>query len=267
MIKETFKQGSKTTSSDSFASLDEFYKYICDTPFNSIFRWAKHDSVENSENFTHSKDFAEAVDLFKHGWSDMSMKLENRLKVMTKEIQPMQKNKARYDIAGFQCSVPRYLQGVPTSMINTHKVPQKFKVITLNKDISYSSMISTAQIIESSTNSLMVVKKLEAQGYKVNLNLIWSVYEGNAQLRVKIRLKSAGERLNVAKIAFPLCHPSMLRRLLFRYEEVTPNVKSKSFIGGYGYPSSEADLQVENEYLLPKLVKNAQEIIDSFSLK
>lgn len=269
-IKEVLKVGMQTKVTETFASLNELYTYLCETPFNDAFRWESHHSVSGNKNFTHTNNFEEAVELFKHGWEDMSIKLETKLKVMEKQMAPGTKVRSTYDMAGFQCSVPRYLQGVPTSMINKKRVPQKQKVVTLNKDISYHCGISTNQIIESSLKSLMVVKKLEQQGYRVNLNIIWGLkdyaQQNGTHIVVKIRIKSASERLNISKVAFPLCHPSMLRRLLFRYVEVCPEI-TKSFVDGYGIPKNPEELVIKNEYLLPKLVDDVDEVIKGLKLK
>ena len=159
-----------------------------------------------------------------------------------------------FDVVGFQASVPRYLQGIPTNMVNKKLVPIKQKVITLNKDISYNSMTSTQDIIDASIQTLQLIKKIEAQGIRVNLNLILGVKaNGNTEV-VKIRLKSANERLNISKLAFPLVHPSMLRRLFFRYIEVAPTV-TKGFKWGYGHPLDGSQLKAycKDEYVLPRL--------------
>ena len=50
-----------------YKSIAEFYDYLCTTPFNDVFRWSKHSSVDGSESFTKTKSFDEAVDLMKNG--------------------------------------------------------------------------------------------------------------------------------------------------------------------------------------------------------
>lgn len=265
-VKNVETKYGKTSVTETFTSLNELYTYLCETPFNAAFRWSKHSSVEGDKYFTHTDNFEEATELFKHGWDDMSGKLETKLKVMEKQMEQTTKARSTYDVAGFQCSVPRYLQGLPTSMINSKRVPAKQKVITLNKDISYHAGITTEEIIDSSLKSLMVVKKLEQQGYRVNLNIIWGVKEYKTNFTVKIRIKSAGERLNTSKVAFPLCHPSMLRRLLFRYEEVCPEI-TPEFVGGYGSPKASNELMIKDEYLLPRIVDNVEKVIEGLKLK
>lgn len=241
-----------------YNSLNEFYKYICDTPFNDSFRWAKHASVDGDYYFTQTRNFEEATEILKNGWSDMSSKLTQRLNVVKNQVQPAMKAKTINSVAGFQPIVPLYLSGVPTNMVNRKMVPVKQKVITLNKSISYNCGIKTEQIVEESTKAMMIVKKLEAQGYRVNLNVIMGGIERDLKLITKIRIKSAGEKLNISKLAFPLVHPSMLRRLMFRFIEVYPKV-TKSFVNGYGSPVSDDEayklFKDSGEYLLPAFIK------------
>jgi hypothetical protein len=68
-------------------------------------------------------------------------------------------------------------------------------------------------------------------------------------------VKNATEKLNLSKLAFPLVHPSMLRRLYLRWLEVFPGVP-KSFVGGYGHPMSIDEMKdvvdfEKAEYILP----------------
>ena len=123
----------------------------------------------------------------------------------------------------------------------------------------------------SSTNSffiktLQIINKLESQGYRCNLNVFWCISEKSLRyslnckiIAVKIKVKSSSEKLNISKLAFPLVHPSMLRRLLFRFIEVYPNV-TKGFFGCYGYPVMDeimknANFHKNGEYYLPAFIK------------
>ena len=101
-----------------YDSLKEFYDYLVKTPFNEAFCWAEHSSVTGSENFTKTKSFDEAVDLFKNGWSDMASKLVQRLKVIESKTEPTMKPRNTTSVCGYQAIVPLYLQGVPNNMAN-----------------------------------------------------------------------------------------------------------------------------------------------------
>jgi hypothetical protein len=249
----------KSTEVIEYDSLQEFYNYLISTPFNEAFRWNKHSSVEASEHFTQTKTFEEAVVLFKNGWSDMASKLVQKLKVIENKTEPTMKPRNTTGMCGYQAIVPMYLNGQPNNMLNKKMVPVKQKVITLNKSIDYNGGVRTDQIIEESIKAMQIIKKLEAQGYRCNLNIVLGAAAGfskEKQFYIKVRIKSANEKLNISKLAFPLVHPSMLRRLFFRFIEVYPTV-TKDFVYGYGRPSKSHELRgvFKGEYLLPNFIK------------
>ena len=237
-----------------FTSVNEFENYITTSPLNEVFRWETLSSVKGTQSFTQTKSYEEATSLFKNGWDSMAQNITHQLNVKKCQTLDTHVQKVMFDVVGFQASVPRYLQGIPTNMVNKKLVPIKQKVITLNKDISYNAMTSTQDIIDASIQTLQLIKKIEAQGIRVNLNLIFGSEAGKNTEVVKIRLKSANERLNISKLAFPLVHPSMLRRLIFRYIEVAPTV-TKGFRWGYGHPLDGSQLKeyCKDEYVLPRL--------------
>lgn len=239
-----------------YDSLAEFYDYLCKTPFNDAFRWEEHKSVTGSEWFTKTESFEEATKLLKNGWSDMATKLVQKLKVIESKTEPIMKQRNTLGVAGYQAIVPLYLQGAPNNMMTKTMVPIKQKVITLNKSIDYAGGVSSDTIVDESIKALQIIKKLEAQGYRCNLNIVLGSKDSGTEFFVKVRVKSANEKLNVSKVAFPLVHPSMLRRLFFRFIEVYPNI-TKRFVNGYGRPASADDLRVifKDEYLLPQFIR------------
>lgn len=249
------KEINKKTEVIEYDSLKEFYDYLVSTPFNQAFCWKKHSSVDGTYEFTKTKDFNEAVELFKNGWSDMATKLVQKLKVTETKMEPTMKPRTTLSVAGYQAIVPLYLQGVPNNMVNKKMVPVKQKVITLNKSINYNGGVGADQIIEESIKAMRIVKKLESQGYRCNLNIVLGTSAGGKQFVIKVKIKSASEKMNISKLAFPLVHPSMLRRLFFRFIEVYPNV-TKSFTSGYGAPASTEEIKkiFKDEYVLPTFI-------------
>lgn len=251
-----------------FDSLKEFYDYCVTTPFNEAFCWSNHSSVSSSKHFTQTENFQEAVELFKNGWSDMAGKLVQKLKVIENKTQPNMKPKNTLSMQGYQAIVPVYLNNQPNAMLSKKMVPIKQKVVTLNKSIDYNGGVSANQIIEESIKAMQIVKKLESQGLRVNLNIVLGSAAGypEKQFVMKIRIKSANERLNISKLAFPLVHPSMLRRLFFRFVEVYPKF-TKAFVGGYGRPATSSEMRTmfKGEYLLPNFINKDVNKINSIS--
>ena len=241
-----------------FSSLSEFYDYLCKTPLNDAFRWSVKQSDSRSTKYavwSKTKSFDEAVDLLKHGWPEMSDTLVQRLKAEQSKMEPVMVSKNTIGVQGYQPIVPLYLMGVPTNMVRREMTPIKQKVITLNKYISYSANITSDMIVDESIKALLLIKKLEAQNYRCNLNVVFGSDKYTRGFIVKIRVKSANEKLNVSKLSFPLVHPSMLRRLMIRFIEVHP-LTTREFVGGYGFPIEYPVIRgaTPGEYLLPSFI-------------
>lgn len=186
----------------------------------------------------------------------MANKLVQKLKVIESKTEPTMKPRTCLGVQGYQAVVPLYLMGVPNNMVTKKIVPMKRKVITLNKSIDYSAGVSADDIMDESIKAMQIVKKLEAQGYRCNLNIVLGTSAGSKQFIIKVRIKSANEKLNISKQAFPLVHPSTLRRLFFRFIEAYPNI-TNSFIGGYGRPATSTEMRkiFKGEYLLPNFIR------------
>lgn len=246
------KQGSIV----EYKSILEFYDYLCTTPFNDAFRWNSHSSVDGSESFTKTKSFEDAVNLMKNGWSEMANKLTNKLKVKENQSAMVHKRKTINSVAGFQPIVPLYLSGVPNNMVSQKMVPVKQKVIEITKSVDYNGGTSTNAIIDESVKALQLIKRFEAMGYRVILNIAIGSIAGNKKMFTKVRIKNADEKLNISKLAFPLVHPSMLRRLFFRWIEVYPEV-TKSFVHGYGTPSTTEQMKdaFPNDIIIPSFIR------------
>lgn len=184
--------------------------------------------------FTGTNNYKEAENLLLYGWTEESEKLNEMLKLKTLKEKSV---KNTYDVAGFQCSVPRYLQGIPTNMINQKVITKKQKVITITKNIAYSAHVKKETIEEESVKVLQLVNNLEKQGYRVILNVTMIVksMNGNIILCNKVRIKNANERLNLSKISFPMVHSSYLRRIMFKWIE-TFEYTTRSFDTNYGTP-------------------------------
>lgn len=240
--------GNRNCDLVQFDSISEFYDFISTAPENYVFKNAWHlSSKSGSKYFTKTESFEEAVDLMFNGWDEGAQKLTQRLKAVEKGLAPVTKPRPKAGVVGYQAIVPAYLNGSPNSMMGTVRKPVKQPVINVTKMIAYSSGTSADTIIEESLKAMQIVKKLEAQGQRVNLFIIHSGSAHGKQIACRVKIKGANERLNVSKMAFPMCHPSMQRRLMFRFTETYEGV-TKGFYDGYGRPSSKWDV----EDILPK---------------
>lgn len=241
-----------------FNSLQEFYDYICNTPLNDTFRNESYIASQKSRaSWCGTSSFSEAADLMKNGWTYGAQNLTQKLKIAEADKQVQSTYKNILSMAGYQAIVPLYLNGVPNNMVNKKLVPVKQRVLTINKALSASASVSSETLMNESVKCFQIIKKIEASGIRVNLNLMIST----GHVCVKIRLKSAGEKLNISKLAFPLVHTSMFRRLYFRFIETYPTIP-RSYRHGYGRVPSEDEFRKvcgKGEVLLPTLLRGRDE--------
>lgn len=233
----------KKTKTMSFNSIEDLVNYIKTAPVNPVFNERSElmsDKLElGKRKFYGTEDMDEALDLLSRGWSDKSKELEGMLHTeLQKRKTQVNRQKSVYDVVGGNCSVPRYLQGVPTNMIRQVRTPVKVPVKTINYNISFGFRVTPQEIVEKAVDCLSYVNQIESQGTRVNVNVFLVVESQNADhtlLGYEVPVKKSNERFSLAKMAFVLCHASMLRRIMVACLERDPDATS-GFVWGYGTP-------------------------------
>lgn len=260
-----------------FNSVYDFVQYLENSPVNPVFQSQQHStrSETGSNPWSGTHNYDEARDLLFHGWKPAAEKLNAMLQ--NSAYTPTRTTSfPRYDVVGGQASVPRYLQGLPTNMVN--RVPKKVpeKIVIINKDITFHGGWSPEKMMQEGLKSLQIIQAIESTGARVRLNVIigtssfnWS--KGDTNIIFRICLKSPDQRLNVASMAFPIAHPAFLRRIFFKAVEVTPELNKTDFVGGYGkpisiHPEKVAAMMTKNgEHFVPNEIKDLQEFLKNFS--
>lgn len=215
------------------------------------------------KQFTGTENYEEAENLLLHGWEHGTKRLSN----VKAKTQVSTKYKTVYSMQGYQACVPRYLQGMPDSMVTKKPIASKNKVITINKNIGYTANITTEQIIKESEKVLNLVKALESKGYRVNLYAVSYCKEGLGEERnlLRVKIKQSSQPLNLKQVSFPLVNPSMLRRIVFRVREISEEYDTTSFAFSHGSSVKDADSllsgYLKGEYFIPSIIKE-EEITD-----
>ena len=121
-------------------------------------------------------------------------------------------------------------------------------------------MDSAETIRTESVKVLQLVNRLEKQGYRVNLNVIFGSEKRNTVV-TKVRIKSSSQKLNIKQTAFPLVHPSMLRRIIFAVWERSEECSYGGFEYGYGRVCNNYALSKtlnKGEYLIPNVLSETE---------
>lgn len=247
----------------SFNSINDLMSFIKNTPYTPEGKtWnISIDTSERTARFTKTNSFEEAADLLYHGWESGAKLLTTKLNA--RNCSPVAKNKTVYDVAGYQCSVPRYLQGIPTNMIQNKRVAAKTKVANVVKNFAYASTVSAEMIEEESAKFLEMVQNMEQSGTRCNvfvtIPLYLTAFKRNSKKNIvciDVKIKDSTQRMNIKQMAFPLMHPSMLRRIIFNVMEKLEETKG---VGeGHGYMVGEQKVIKEtmnNVYYIPAVVE------------
>ena len=247
-----------------FNSLSEVAKFNREAERTSFYgEFHISDEVSsNKDRFTGTHSYEEAEDLLLHGWDEMAKELTEKLGNI-KANSNKYKNKTIYNVSGYQACVPRYLQGIPTNMISNKRIVTKQKVLNITKDFGYSRKVSSRTIKEESIKVLKLINQLELQGYRCNVDICFvnKHNRGNTYDCISIRIKNASQKMNIKKMAFPLVHPSMFRRIMFGLMERLPECENYGY--GYGYCTKydETKHLFKDEYYIPRIVEE-KEITD-----
>ena len=255
MIRKT--KGNKVTY--EFKSLMDVKTFIDTTKRIDFYKdFHRSDEINyRRTKFTETESYEQAEQFMLYGWDEGTKKINQKLKGnISYNTGNGYKNKQVYGVQGFQACVPRYLQGVPENMIGTKRVVTKQKVINIYRNIVYDWKVKTNTIMDENIKVFKCIQKLEAQGYRVNLNVVCGVKNKGTNTIITVKIKDAGQRLNIKQTVFPLVHPSMLRRICFAIIERVREVKSIS----YGTPIEDASM-FKDCYYFPAII-NEDEITD-----
>lgn len=243
-----------------FDSIHELVKYNNDTPHNrEIFKHIQS-SVTGGKRFTMTSSYEEASNLLQYGWDPGAKQLNKELKIANAQQTDKIVQRSVYDVVGFQASVPRYLQGIPTNMVNKRIERRKQKSVTLIKSIAYSAKVKADEILKDSVKFLQIIQAIEKQGIRVNAYVVQHIIKRKEECMFRVKIKSANERLNVSKMSFPLIHPSFLRRIMFKTLEVESRLTEIGWPIGYGKPAKweTKELLGKNEYFIPALISEGE---------
>lgn len=224
-----------------FNSVTEFERYLTTTETQK--EWAEYgylSSQDGSESFTHTASYEEANKLLLFGDKELAEKinaggyLANKLKIE----QERKKRIFRSALVGHAPNVANYVAGVPNSMIRTENVPQKNRTIDILYSMNASSRIPTEEIINAGVNLLSAILMLRNDNVTVNLYMLDASFikKHNSVVGAAIKIKDASQEIDVLNCAYAMCHPSFLRRHMFRWLEVT----YPKYVSGYGLPVERA---------------------------
>jgi len=229
---------------ENFNSLKELIKANETRKPNKVFA-GKHQASDerdsDRDSFTRTKSYAEAVELMRNGYAEPLEKIKRGVEANMQGMSA-EKTAVKNDIVGYAPCVPNAILGIPQSMINKELTVKKSKILTIIHDATSNCDTSTETFIKAGIATLTIVNSLEKRGYRVSLRVAFKNSRACEQRTfATVTVKDWRQPLDLQKMTFPFCHPSMLRRIGFKWLETTPRLTERDFAYGYGRSLSGVD--------------------------
>lgn len=184
-----------------------------------------------------TNNYEEAKNLIIKGFTDILDKLRLGIQktVESHNTPDTSKSYIIEDVCGYVPIIPNYLQGLPKSMFHRQSVTRKIKTIHLIYGPSANSGVSPENFIKAGIALLSAIKTIEKSNITIKLDCMFfaSFTEQEAVIGL-VQVKDYKDRLDLQKLCFPMAHPSMERRIGFKFLETIPELEDPDFTYGYG---------------------------------
>lgn len=203
-----------------FDSLNELEAYINDNkPLTSLQSSAAIGNYQTK--WTGTKNLPDALDLMMKGDGALLASLKNNAKNFKINSERSSGIELYRSQVGFIPNMGAIMTGHPMNMFNvrqTLKVPKK--VLNIIYDICAPFSVSSETIQKQAGKLLNYIDKKEAEGYKINLySAVVAAQKNNQDYCILAKIKNSDEHFDPLRVAFPLCHASFFRRILFAVYE------------------------------------------------
>ena len=201
---------------------------------SNIFKNERLGSSEGSRTFTGTADWQTAHGLLLNGDTATAAKVQKYFVRLTSSAK-VQRPRFAPAVVGNVPVVGAYLSGSPKAMLAKRPTATRARVITIVYNVVADGSQNADELARRGAVVLAAVNAIEGSGVRVNLYAAVTAKKQNDTLTFCTRIKTDGQKLNIAQIAYPLANPSYLRRHYFRIVETADKLTSKHWPSGYGY--------------------------------
>lgn len=239
----TFSEGGSWTA--EFENIDELVEFTsAPCPDGHSHKISREHSY-GRDPFFGCATWDEAVHLARNGWKkgeDRARQYAARL--FAKVASQLEQPRFNYDVEGLDFDVARVVMGEPECWLHQYPdiTPAPGRVITVVYNCGKSAGVSSEIVLARGAVVAALVMLLEHAGYPVELiaRADTSNWGSNLWIHQIVKVKRAGQPLNLPEVAFTLAHAAMHRRFFFSVREHAPMKWWKAFVedGSYGRSNS-----------------------------
>lgn len=245
---------------EEFSSIFELMNTLKERPNNKFMRDEYSSQTTGNSSWSGTNTYEEAESLLIYGYNDPVKNIKSNLiknkKLVSKMYNLIPKPIATNQVVGFVPNVPNALMGLPKSMISVEKINRNKKTISIIYATGGAVGIEPKTLESAGTALVSAINLIELAGIQTRLSIgfIPSV-KGRQIIFPTVNIKNFNERFSLQKICFPMVHPSMFRRIGFKYLETCPSME-EDFSCGYGRPASleqiKTCLKEKNTYIISR---------------
>lgn len=205
-----------------YESYDNIYRFM-DTiekrPNNGFF--GKISQKDSPDGWSGTRSYKEAVEQFSNGLPETCERMKKSLERFKASSNVSQnKTRPRNYYHGYTPNIPAAIIGLPKSMRQIERTPQKVKAISLIFDSTANCGTSAETLNKAGCTVLELVYALEVSGYRVRLVLLpFTGNDDSESVVCAVTLKDWRQPLDLLKLSFPLTSPAMFRRFGFKWAE------------------------------------------------
>jgi hypothetical protein len=230
---------------EHFKNINHLLSTVTTRPNNAVMENEHSSQKTGDSSWNGTETWDEAVTLLRNGYKDILPDIRKSMQKNAKtyyQYSQLPKVLPKNRPIGYVPNVPNSIMNLPDSMIFVDRIPQKRKTLSLVYTIGGSASEDKEFFIEAGTAVCSALNIVEAKGIQTRLSVgFMPARKNDEQICPTVRIKDYGQKFDLQKICFPLAHPSMFRRIGFKYLETCPEITDRDWVWGYGRPVTDVD--------------------------
>lgn len=207
------------------------YKYMSrSSRKESAYRW--------DESWSGDKDFPSAVERLMFGWPEAVAHIRDLSGHINRSLaEKIPLVKPRYDVDGASIDIGTFLEGEPEYMVSMDRRPSVVNAVDVVMNVCASAGVNSDTIRARGAVAAGLIFALDRLGIPTSLTVA-SANDGykNTTMLTTVKVKDEGEPLDLSRVAYAVCSPGMLRRIMFAvWENETEDTRRMYDIPGGGY--------------------------------
>ena len=225
---------------EAYASYKEFYETLMERQPRA---YKKLETIMANHNasWVGVGSVEEAKGLLLNGWEKPLEQLKVQIDNELRTLENKKKARAFNDVCGYAPIIPNALMRLPNAMINTRVEKVASRVLRFCISISRACSVSTDEIIRRTSKTLAYIASLERSGkYRCRIEVFFPAFGGKYSNGRKystscsVLVKSENQLFDARRLCYPIINPSMLRLLMFGWNESLPLAHDDYYVSAYG---------------------------------